>query len=74
MEPQAIAEALAGITQSPDVPEQAKAAFQASLEAFQAGLEILQGGGAAEPHQPSGPVSMEQGASGAQPISQRGGR
>lgn len=66
-----LSEVAGAIAQDPEAPEEAKAAFQAAIEAFEAGVQALQGGGAP---QPSGPVSMEQGASGARPMSPGGPR
>jgi hypothetical protein len=54
---------------SADLPPEAKAAFEAALEAFRAGVEVLSGGGGAR-----GPVAMEAGASGARPVSHGGPR
>jgi hypothetical protein len=55
------------VTENPQVPEEAKAAFQSALQAFRKGLEMLTSGGG-QPA-PSGPVTPEQGVSGAQPMS-----
>ena len=64
-----LGQGLAAASQDESMPAEAKAAFQASLEAFQQGLDILQGGGAPVPEQ-SGAVPMEAGASkGAVPMS-----
>lgn len=60
-------ELVAAITQDPQVPDGAKAAFAAALDAFSKGTEALQGGGA-EQEAPEA-VTMEQGASGAKPQS-----
>ena len=54
------------ITQDKSVPDEAKKAFAAALDAFSQGAQLLQGGGAPDA---GGPVSPEQGASGAQPMS-----
>jgi hypothetical protein len=61
---QAMGEGLTKLTSDPGVPEEAKAAFAAALEAYTAGVEALKGGGGA-----SAPVPMDAGASGAQPMS-----
>lgn len=64
---------LASVTEAagsdPNFPEEAKAAFAAALDAYRQGLEALSGGG-----QPSGPVAMEAGASGARPMTHGGPR
>tara|TARA_R110000868_G_scaffold9394_2_gene46916 strand:- start:5047 stop:5340 length:294 start_codon:yes stop_codon:yes gene_type:complete len=62
---------IAEVTAQDDgVPEEAKKAFAAALQAFTAGAQALQGGGQ-EAAADQGAVSMEQGASGAQPESMR---
>lgn len=60
---------LAEVAGQEGLPEEAKAAFTAALEAFAAGLEAMKGGG--EPQGPAA-VSPEQGASGAVPMSHAG--
>jgi hypothetical protein len=64
----ALASVVQAASQDPQFPDEAKQAFQGALDAYQQGLQALsssaQGGGS----QPSGPVSMEQGASGAVPM------
>lgn len=62
-----LSEAASAAAESPDVPEDAKAAFQASQAAFRQGLEILAGGGSKPA--PGGTTTPEQGASGAVPVS-----
>jgi hypothetical protein len=63
-----LGQGLSAATQDESVPEEARAAFSAALEAFSQGMSILEGGGQAP--SPSEPVSMEQGASkGAVPMS-----
>jgi hypothetical protein len=52
--------------QDPAIPDEAKQAFQASLEAYKAGMQAMSGGGAV-PEQ--GVSTPEQGASGAVPES-----
>lgn len=52
--------------EDPAIPEEAKGAFQAALEAFTAGAQAMSGGGGAAPQ---GAVTPEQGASGAMPES-----
>lgn len=59
-------------TSNPEVPDEAKTAIQASLEAFQAFADALSGGGGSSGPQPQpeqGVTTPEQGASGAQPMS-----
>lgn len=56
------------VGQNPEVPDEVKAAFQASLDAFRQGLESLTGGGSGSAPVPAN-ASPEQGASGAQPMS-----
>ncbi len=63
-----LGDGLSAASQDESVPEEARAAFSAALEAFSQGMQILQGG--EQPPDPSQPVSMEQGASkGAVPMS-----
>lgn len=62
----ALKKAVDAITQDPSVPDDAKKAFSAAMDAFMQGAQILQGGGQA---QAPGPATPEQGASGAQPMS-----
>lgn len=62
-----LGQGLAAVSQDEQVPEGARAAFAASLQAFEEGMAALQGGEQAPA--PSEPVSMEQGASGAVPVS-----
>ncbi len=57
---------LAKFSQLPDLPDNARAAAQAALEAFQAFADALSGGGEA-PAEP-GVVTPEQGGSNAQPL------
>lgn len=52
--------------QNPQIPDEAKAAIQASLEAFRSFSTLLTQGGGQGPQQ--GTVSPEQGASDAQPV------
>lgn len=55
------------VTQNGQVPDEAKQAFTAALQAYRQGLEIILG--AAGGGQANQPTTPEQGASGAQPES-----
>ncbi len=57
--------------ENPQVPEDAKAALQASLDAFRQFTQLITGPGAqgGAPADPSAPVPMEAGTSGAMPVS-----
>ena len=61
---------LAAIASQEGLPEKARVAFAAAVEAFSAGLEAVNGGG----EEPQGPAAVvpEQGASGAVPMSHAG--
>ena len=62
------------VTQNPQVPDEAKAAFTSSLEAFRAGLEILSGGGGEGPEGPAAVAPEAGGNAGAVPASPAGVR
>jgi hypothetical protein len=66
----------AGLSQvaESDLPPEAKQAFAAALDAFRQGVQVLTGGAAPAAEEASGPVGMEQGASGARPMSHGGPR
>jgi hypothetical protein len=64
---------LSKLVEDPGLPEEAKAAFKAALEAFSAGVSALTGGGSG-PQPEQGVVTPEQGASGAVPMSHGGPR
>lgn len=57
------------VGQNPEVPDEVKAAFQAALDAYRQGLSALTGGGEGGSAPAPANASVEQGASGAQPMS-----
>jgi hypothetical protein len=63
-----LGQGLEAVANDPSVPDEAKAAFQAALEAFKSGFELMAAGGG-KPQDPSGPVSPEQGVSNSVPVS-----
>ncbi len=62
-----LGQALEAVASDPSVPEEAKAAFQAALEAFKSGFELMGASEAASPES-TGTVTPEQGASDSVPM------
>ena len=64
-----LGQGLEAVANDPSVPEEAKAAFQAALEAFKSGFEMMAGEASEPTPEPVATTTPEQGASGAMPMS-----